>query len=176
MRRRLLQFLQCQRRAATSDGVTIDSFSFLRRSSAASIPNSERSVTVFSSSLQLVRVLRITSHQLTIFPSFLLQPAGGSESVSRLPFFPAKAVRYSESTSFIFFPLFGSIIRTLSPVRQPLKWLITGGDGRATASASKLRQPKRKKNAPGSRRDPGWEYATDIDGDSKKTKCKFCSK
>ncbi|CAN1824896.1 hypothetical protein LINPERHAP1_LOCUS30946, partial [Linum perenne] len=33
-----------------------------------------------------------------------------------------------------------------------------------------------KKNAPGSRRDPGWEYATDIDGDSKKTKCKFCSK
>ncbi|CAN1170222.1 hypothetical protein LINPERHAP2_LOCUS28863 [Linum perenne] len=52
----------------------------------------------------------------------------------------------------------------------------SGGDGRATASASKLRQPKRKKNAPGSRRDPGWEYATDIDGDSKKTKCKFCSK
>ncbi|CAN1756390.1 hypothetical protein LINPERHAP1_LOCUS6126, partial [Linum perenne] len=46
----------------------------------------------------------------------------------------------------------------------------------ATASASKSRQPKRKKNAPGSRRDPGWEYATDIDGDSKKTKCKFCSK
>ncbi|CAN1153533.1 hypothetical protein LINPERHAP2_LOCUS19461 [Linum perenne] len=52
----------------------------------------------------------------------------------------------------------------------------SGGDGRATASASKSRQPKRKKNAPGSRRDPGWEYATDIDGDSKKTKCKFCSK
>ncbi|CAN1819810.1 hypothetical protein LINPERHAP1_LOCUS28850 [Linum perenne] len=52
----------------------------------------------------------------------------------------------------------------------------SGGDGRATASASKSRQPKRKKNAPRSRRDPGWEYATDIDGDSKKTKCKFCSK
>ncbi|CAN1125328.1 hypothetical protein LINPERPRIM_LOCUS31624 [Linum perenne] len=51
-----------------------------------------------------------------------------------------------------------------------------GGNGRATASASKSRQLKRKKNAPRSRRDPGSEYATDIDGDSKKTKCKFCSK
>ncbi|CAN1146832.1 hypothetical protein LINPERHAP2_LOCUS15510, partial [Linum perenne] len=33
-----------------------------------------------------------------------------------------------------------------------------------------------EKNAPESRKDPGWEYATDIEGDSKKTKCKFCSK
>ncbi|CAN1787109.1 hypothetical protein LINPERHAP1_LOCUS17501 [Linum perenne] len=37
-------------------------------------------------------------------------------------------------------------------------------------------QLKRRKNAPGSRKDPGWEYTTDIEGDSKKTKCKFCSK
>ncbi|CAN1163923.1 hypothetical protein LINPERHAP2_LOCUS25277 [Linum perenne] len=156
--------------------------------------------------------LRTVSHRLLFFsaacPSltnhqspthhiffFLAAACRWSESVSRLPFFPAKAVQYSESTSFILVPLFGSI-QTLSPVRQLLKWLLTvppllllatscfaftlemssGGDGRATASASKSRQPKRKKNAPRSRRDPGWEYATDIDGDSKKTKCKFCSK
>ncbi|CAN0906378.1 hypothetical protein LINGRAHAP2_LOCUS24214 [Linum grandiflorum] len=42
--------------------------------------------------------------------------------------------------------------------------------------ASTSKQLKRKRNAPGSRRDPGWEYATDVDGNSKKTKCKFCSK
>ncbi|CAN1247719.1 hypothetical protein LINPERPRIM_LOCUS6455 [Linum perenne] len=51
-----------------------------------------------------------------------------------------------------------------------------GGRANANASASKSKQLKRKKNAPRSRKDPGWEYATDIDGDSKKTKCKFCSK
>ncbi|CAN0912636.1 hypothetical protein LINGRAPRIM_LOCUS566 [Linum grandiflorum] len=42
--------------------------------------------------------------------------------------------------------------------------------------ASTSKQLKRKRNAPGSRRDPGWEYDTDVDGNSKKTKCKFCSK
>ncbi|CAN1185292.1 hypothetical protein LINPERHAP2_LOCUS37467 [Linum perenne] len=52
----------------------------------------------------------------------------------------------------------------------------SGGRADASASASKSKQLKRKKNAAGSRKDPGWEYATDIDGDSKKTKCKFCSK
>ncbi|CAN1791649.1 hypothetical protein LINPERHAP1_LOCUS19409 [Linum perenne] len=54
----------------------------------------------------------------------------------------------------------------------------SGGRANAStsASASKSKQLKRKKNAPGSRKDPGWEYATDLDGDSKKTKCKFCSK
>ncbi|CAN1310023.1 hypothetical protein LINPERPRIM_LOCUS27924 [Linum perenne] len=51
-----------------------------------------------------------------------------------------------------------------------------GGRSNASASASKSKQLKRRKNAPGSRKDPGWEYATDIEGDSKKTKCKFCSK
>ncbi|CAN1841200.1 hypothetical protein LINPERHAP1_LOCUS36386 [Linum perenne] len=51
-----------------------------------------------------------------------------------------------------------------------------GGRANASASASKSKQLKRRKNAPGSRKDPGWEYATDIEGDSKKTKCKFCSK
>ncbi|CAN1132634.1 hypothetical protein LINPERHAP2_LOCUS7153 [Linum perenne] len=57
---------------------------------------------------------------------------------------------------------------------------MSSGGGRAnasaSASASKSKQLKRKKNALRSRKDPGWEYATDIDGDSKKTKCKFCSK
>ncbi|CAN1290525.1 hypothetical protein LINPERPRIM_LOCUS20739, partial [Linum perenne] len=57
---------------------------------------------------------------------------------------------------------------------------MSSGGGRAnasaSASASKSKQLKRRKNAPGSRKDPGWEYATDIEGDSKKTKCKFCSK
>ncbi|CAN1153510.1 hypothetical protein LINPERPRIM_LOCUS14744 [Linum perenne] len=51
-----------------------------------------------------------------------------------------------------------------------------GGRANASASASRSKQLKRKKNAPGGRKDPGWEYATYIDGDSKKTKCKFCSK
>ncbi|CAN1841198.1 hypothetical protein LINPERHAP1_LOCUS36385 [Linum perenne] len=51
-----------------------------------------------------------------------------------------------------------------------------GGRANASASASKSKQLKRRKNASGSRKDPGWEYATDIEGDSKKTKCKFCSK
>ncbi|CAN1133292.1 hypothetical protein LINPERPRIM_LOCUS30557 [Linum perenne] len=54
--------------------------------------------------------------------------------------------------------------------------MTSGGHGRATASASKSRHLKRKKNSPGSRRDPGWDYAKDINGDSKKTKCKVCSK
>ncbi|CAN1337608.1 hypothetical protein LINPERPRIM_LOCUS37668 [Linum perenne] len=31
-------------------------------------------------------------------------------------------------------------------------------------------------NAPGSRTDPGWQYALDVDGTAKKTKCKFCLK
>ncbi|CAN1340717.1 hypothetical protein LINPERPRIM_LOCUS38942 [Linum perenne] len=54
----------------------------------------------------------------------------------------------------------------------------SGGCANASASTStsKSKQLKRKKNAPGSRKDPGWEYATGLDGDSKKTKCKFCSK
>ncbi|CAN0884483.1 hypothetical protein LINGRAHAP2_LOCUS14852 [Linum grandiflorum] len=42
--------------------------------------------------------------------------------------------------------------------------------------ASSSKQRKRKRNAPRSRRDPGWEYAIDVEGDSRKTKCKFCSK
>ncbi|CAN0904196.1 hypothetical protein LINGRAHAP2_LOCUS22955 [Linum grandiflorum] len=45
-----------------------------------------------------------------------------------------------------------------------------------TVGASSSKQRKRKRNAPGSRRDPGWEYAIDMEGDSRKTKCKFCSK
>ncbi|CAN1188844.1 hypothetical protein LINPERHAP2_LOCUS39570 [Linum perenne] len=39
-----------------------------------------------------------------------------------------------------------------------------GGRTNASASASKSKQLKRRKNAPGSRKDPGWDYATDIEG------------
>ncbi|KAH9616194.1 hypothetical protein KSS87_018483, partial [Heliosperma pusillum] len=31
-----------------------------------------------------------------------------------------------------------------------------------------------RKNAPGNRSDPGWEHGTEVDGASKKVKCKYC--
>ncbi|CAN1303541.1 hypothetical protein LINPERPRIM_LOCUS25902 [Linum perenne] len=46
-----------------------------------------------------------------------------------------------------------------------------------TGSSKSGRKPPRKNpNAPGSRTDPGWQYALDVDGTAKKTKCKFCLK
>ncbi|CAN1184956.1 hypothetical protein LINPERPRIM_LOCUS39249 [Linum perenne] len=46
-----------------------------------------------------------------------------------------------------------------------------------TGSSKSGRKPPRKNpNAPGSRTDPGWQYALDVDGTTKKTKCKFCLK
>ncbi|CAN1204282.1 hypothetical protein LINPERHAP2_LOCUS45937 [Linum perenne] len=46
-----------------------------------------------------------------------------------------------------------------------------------TGSSKSCRKPPRKNpNAPGSRTDPGWQYAVDVDGTAKKTKCKFCLK
>ncbi|CAI0545089.1 unnamed protein product [Linum tenue] len=35
---------------------------------------------------------------------------------------------------------------------------------------------KRKRNEPGSRIDPAWQYAFDVNADAKSSKCKFCSK
>ncbi|CAN1752463.1 hypothetical protein LINPERHAP1_LOCUS4748 [Linum perenne] len=48
----------------------------------------------------------------------------------------------------------------------------------ATTSSSKSgrKPPMKNANAPGSRTDPGWQYALDVDGTAKKTKCKFCLK
>ncbi|CAN1825189.1 hypothetical protein LINPERHAP1_LOCUS31067 [Linum perenne] len=46
-----------------------------------------------------------------------------------------------------------------------------------TGSSKSGRKPPRKNpNAPGSRTDPSWQYALDVDGTTKKTKCKFCLK
>ncbi|CAN1124950.1 hypothetical protein LINPERPRIM_LOCUS31384 [Linum perenne] len=46
-----------------------------------------------------------------------------------------------------------------------------------TGSSKSCRKPPRKNpNASGSRTDPGWQYAVDVDGTAKKTKCKFCLK
>lgn len=42
-------------------------------------------------------------------------------------------------------------------------------------SSSASSSAKRRKNAPGSRSDPGWEHGTEVDNEGKKVRCKYCS-
>ena len=42
-------------------------------------------------------------------------------------------------------------------------------------SSSGSTSAKKRKNAAGNRSDPGWEHGTQVDNDTKKVRCKYCS-
>ena len=61
---------------------------------------------------------------------------------------------------------------------QPVSASAVASSGSASASEATTGSQtlRKRKNAPGSRTDVGWQHGYPVEGDTRKVKCKYCSK